>query len=127
MSTAGTMQSLSEALGLSLPTGGVVPTASNFIEHLAYNAGKQIMALIDNDIRTSEILTLEAFENAIMVHAAIRGSTNALLHLPSIAYELGIDISIDLFDEINEEVPYICNVRPSGFFPTNLFWYAGGV
>lgn len=70
---------------------------------------------------------MKAFENAIMVHAAIAGSTNALLHLPSIAYELGLEIKPELFDEINRRIPYLLNVKPSGKYPVEYFYAAGGV
>ena len=72
-------------------------------------------------------MTIQAFENAIMVHAAIAGSSNSLLHLPAIAHELGIQLSPDLFDKIHRKIPYLLNIRPSGFWPGEYFWYAGGV
>lgn len=70
-------------------------------------------------------MTIEAFENAIMVHAAIAGSSNSLLHLPAIAHELGIDLRPELFDKIHRKIPYLLNIRPSGFWPGEYFWYAG--
>jgi dihydroxy-acid dehydratase len=85
------------------------------------------MRLSQKDIRPADILTREAFENAIKVHAALSGSTNALLHLPAIAHELGIDIDAQSFDRINRETPYIVDVQPSGKYVTEMVWYAGGV
>ena len=85
------------------------------------------MGLAKNGILPSAILTRAAFENAVKVHAAISGSTNALIHLPAIAHELGIEIDADLFDRVNHEVPYLANVQPSGQYLSELFWYAGGI
>ena len=90
-------------------------------------AGKRAVELVGENLRPSDILTMKAFENAIMVHAAIAGSTNALLHLPSIAYELGLEIKPELFDEINRRIPYLLNVKPSGKYPVEYFYAAGGV
>ncbi len=85
------------------------------------------MKLAKGGIRASDILTPEAFENAMKVHAAIGGSTNALLHLPAIAHELGIRIEAERFDRLNREIPYLTNIAPSGTYVNELFWYAGGV
>jgi dihydroxy-acid dehydratase len=85
------------------------------------------MELSKRGVRPSDILTKEAFQNAIKVHAAISGSSNALLHLPAIAHELGIVIEADLFDRINRETPYLTNIQPSGEYLSELFWYAGGI
>ena len=85
------------------------------------------MELIKRNIRVSDILTREAFENAIVVHSAIGGSTNATIHLPSIARELGLDLEPELFDEINHKVPHLGNINPSGQHLTESFWFAGGV
>ena len=93
----------------------------------ARQAGRQILELIKRNIRVSDILTREAFENAIVVHSAIGGSTNATIHLPSIARELGLDLEPELFDEINHKVPHLGNINPSGQHLTESFWFAGGV
>jgi len=85
------------------------------------------MNLSKRGIKPSDILTNEAFENAIKVHAAISGSTNALIHFPAIAHELAMDIGADLFDRLNKETPYLANVQPSGTYLSEMFWYAGGV
>ena len=85
------------------------------------------LGLAKEELKPSDIMTIQAFENAIMVHAAIAGSSNSLLHLPAIAHELGIQLSPDLFDKIHRKIPYLLNIRPSGFWPGEYFWYAGGV
>jgi dihydroxy-acid dehydratase len=127
MGTASTMQIMSESLGMSLPGGALMPAAFNRIEHLAFDAGRQVAELIKMNLTPSKILTQEAFENAIMIHGAVSGSTNATLHLPAIAHELGIDISMDLFDEIHGKIPVLVSMKTSGKWPTQLLWYAGGV
>ena len=127
MGTANTMQSLSEALGLALPGAASMPAFASPIRQKAEDAGSRIVHMLGEGLRTKDILTTEAFENAIMVHAAIGGSTNALLHIPTVAHELGIVIRPELWDDINRRIPLLVNVRPSGAHPAILFWYAGGV
>lgn len=127
MGTASTMQCMSEALGMTLPGAALAPASLFDIRRLAREAGRQIMEIENRGIKPSDILTKEAFENAIKVHAAISGSTNALIHLPAIAHELGIYIDEELFDRANQETPYLGNVQPSGEYLSELFWYAGGV
>ena len=127
MGTASTMQCMSEALGMALPGAALAPASLFGIRRLARYAGRQIMNLSKRGIKPSDILTKEAFENAIKVHAAISGSTNALIHLPAIGHELGMDIDADLFDRLNQETPYLANVQPSGAYLSEMFWYAGGV
>jgi len=127
MGTASTMQCMSEALGMALPGSALAPASLFEIRRQARRAGRQIMKLSQRGIRPSDILTREAFENAIKVHAALSGSTNALLHLPAVAHELGIDIDAQVFDRINREVPYLVDVQPSGKYVSEMVWYAGGV
>ncbi|SHM45631.1 dihydroxyacid dehydratase [Caldanaerovirga acetigignens] len=127
MGTAVTMQIMAEALGMTPPGAAAIPAASEEIKEFTRSAADLLMKAIKLDIKPSKILTKEAFENAIMVHAAVAGSTNALLHLPAIARELKIKIEPELFDKIHRNIPYIVNVRPSGFYPAEYFWYAGGV
>lgn len=127
MGTASTMQCMSEALGMAMPGAALSPASLFEIRRLARRAGRQIMELSKKGIRPSDILTKEAFENAIKIHAALSGSTNALIHLPAIAHELGIDIDAQLFDRINREVPYLVDVQPSGKYVSEMVWYAGGV
>lgn len=124
--TATTMQIMSEALGLALPGTSLLPATSQKLKDVAKNIGQHIQFLVDHDIKPSDILTKDAFENAIMVHAAIAGSTNALLHLPAIAHEVGIELTGDDFDRIHKIIPYILNLRPSGFYPAQYYYYAGG-
>ena len=127
LGTASTMQAMAEALGLALPGSALVPATMRDIYRLARVAGKQIMKLVENGITARTILTPAAFRNAIKVHAAIGGSTNATLHLPSIAREIGLELAPEVFDEINHQVPHIGNVYPSGKYPTEAFWFAGGI
>lgn len=127
MGTAATMQIMAEALGLSLPGTSLIPATLEEIQDISKRAGEQLLKIVELDIKPSDILTQKAFENAIVVHAAIAGSTNALLHIPAIAHEIGLEISPDLFDEIHRKVPYLANIRPSGTFPAEYFYYAGGV
>lgn len=125
--TATTMQIMAEALGLAMPGTAVMPATSEELKIAARNAGEHALKLVEMNIKPSDILTMKAFENAIMVHAAIAGSSNSLLHIPAIAHELGFEIDGDMFDKIHRKIPYILNLRPSGFYPGNYFWYAGGV
>ncbi|MCB2305712.1 dihydroxy-acid dehydratase [Clostridium estertheticum] len=127
MGTASTMQVMSEALGIAMPGTALVPVTLEQLKINAKATGEHVLKLIDMNIKPSEIMTKKAFENAIMVHAAIAGSSNALIHIPAIAHELGIDIDPELFDEIHKKIPFILNIRPSGFYPGSYFWYAGGV
>ncbi|HBH70848.1 MAG TPA: dihydroxy-acid dehydratase, partial [Lachnospiraceae bacterium] len=127
LGTASTMQCMAEALGLALPGSALAPATMRDILDYAREAGRKIMELVEKNIRPSQILTEAAFRNAIIIHSAIGGSTNATLHLPSIARELGYDLPIELFDEINHKVPHIGNVTPSGQHQTESFWFAGGI
>jgi dihydroxy-acid dehydratase len=127
LGTASTMQCLAEALGLALPGSALAPATMRDITALSRMAGRQIMALIKQGIKASDILVPEAFHNAIKIHAAIGGSTNATLHLPAIARELGFELKVEFFDEINQKIPHIGNIYPAGQYPTEAFWFAGGV
>ncbi len=127
LGTASTMQCMAEALGMALPGTALMPATMRDILQGARNGGRKILELVAKDIKPSDIMTRAAFENAIIIHSAIGGSTNALLHLPSIARELGITITPELFDEINHRVPHIAHVVPSGRFLTETFWFAGGI
>lgn len=127
LGTASTMQCMAEALGMALPGSALVPATMGDILKYARAAGKAVMKLAERGLKPSEIMTLSAFRNAIVIHSAIGGSTNATLHLPSIARELGISIPMELFDEINSQVPHLCNINPSGTQLTESFWFAGGI
>jgi dihydroxy-acid dehydratase len=127
MGSASTGQVFAEALGLALPGSALIPTP--LTRHLRYAraTGKLILKLIAEDITPRRILTREAFENAIILHAAVGGSTNALLHLPVIAREVGVDITLDDFDRIHRRVPVLANAKTTGRYPVEYLWYAGGV
>lgn len=127
MGTASTMQVMAEALGIALPGSALIPTHVHYIKEISRYAGQRSVELGKEELLPSDILTIDAFRNAIMVHAAIAGSSNSLLHLPAIAHELGIDLPPELFDEIHRQIPFLLNIRPSGFWPGEYFWYAGGV
>ncbi len=127
MGSASTGQVLMEALGLALPGSALTPAPLTKLLRYARATGKQILRLIEDDITPDRILTREAFENAIVVHAAVGGSTNTLLHLPAAARELGLEVTIDDFDRIHRRVPVLANVKTTGRYPVEYFWYAGGV
>ncbi len=127
LGTASTMQCMAEALGLALPGSALAPATMRDILALSRKAGRTIMELIEKNITVSRILTPAAFRNAIIVHSAIGGSTNALLHLPAIAKELGMELDPELFNEINPQIPHIGNIFPSGKYLTESFWFAGGI
>ena len=127
MGTASTMQVMAEALGLTLPGASLLPANSKKLMEKSYESGIRAVELAKERILPSDILTEKAFENAIMVHAAIAGSSNSLLHIPAIAHEIGIELSGEKFDEIHKKIPYILNIRPSGLYPGEFFYYAGGV
>ena len=127
MGTASTMQVMAEALGIALPGSALIPAHLPELKETTRKAGEHALGLAKEELKPSDIMTIQAFENAIMVHAAIAGSSNSLLHLPAIAHELGIQLSPDLFDKIHRKIPYLLNIRPSGFWPGEYFWYAGGV
>ena len=113
--TANTMACLTETMGMSLPGCATAHAVSDKKVEIARASAKKIFTLLENDIKPSDILTQEAFENAIKVDLALGGSTNTTLHIPAIANEVdGVDVTIDLFDKLSHEVPYICSIRPGG-------------
>jgi len=127
MGSASTGQVLAEALGLALPGSALTPEPLTRLLRYARASGKQLVTLIEHNLTPRSILTRDAFENAIVLHAAVGGSTNALLHLPVIAREAGVDVGIDDFDRIHRRVPVLANVKTTGRYPVEYFWYAGGV
>lgn len=127
MGTASTMQIMSEALGLMLPGSALMPATCEDLDKVAYHAGRQAVKLAKLGLKATDIVTMASFENAIMVHAAISGSTNSLLHLPAIAHEFGIEMEAEAFDRIHRNAHYLLNIRPSGKWPAQYFYYAGGV
>ena len=126
--TASTMQIMAEALGLALPGSALMPATSPDLLEYARQAGEQAVKLATMPgMRPSEIVTEKSFENAILVHAAVSGSTNCLLHIPAIAHEFGIEITGDTFDRLHRNARYLLDVRPAGRWPAECFYYAGGV
>ena len=126
--TASTMQIMAEALGLALPGSALLPATSPDLIEYARNAGKLAVKLAQMDnMRPGDIVTMDSFENAIMVHAAISGSTNCLLHIPAIAHEFGFEIDGDTFDRLHRGAHYLLDIRPAGRWPAEFFYYAGGV
>ena len=127
MGTASTMNSLMEALGIALPGNGATPAVDARRIRLAEQAGRRIVALAQEGVRPSQILTRQALENAITLLCALGGSTNAVVHLPAIAGRLNIDLPLDLFDQISQRTPLIANLRPSGQYQMEDLFYAGGI
>ena len=127
MGTACTMQILAEALGMMLPGTALMSATGSDIRQAAKRAGEQVLDLVKLGLKPSDIMTMDAFENAIMVHAAISGSSNSLLHIPAIAHELGLEIDADTFDRMHRGAHYLLDIRPAGRWPAQFFWYAGGV
>lgn len=127
MGTASTMQVMGEALGLMLPGTALLPASDPLLKKAARDAGRQVMLLAKQGLRPRDIVTRKSFENAVMVHAAISGSTNSLLHIPAIAREFGIDFDAELFDRLHRGAHYLLDIRPAGRWPAQYFMYAGGV
>jgi len=127
MGTASTMASMVEALGLSLPENAAIPAVDSRRYAQAHLAGRRIVELVADDVRLSQILTREAFENAIRVNGAVGGSTNAVIHLLAIAGRVGVPLTLDDWDHVGREVPTIVDLKPSGRFLMEDFYYAGGL
>jgi dihydroxy-acid dehydratase len=127
MGTASTMAAMGEALGIALPDNAAIPAVDSRRLQLAEAAGRQIVQLVEHDVRPSVLLTREAFENAIRTLHAIGGSTNAIIHLIAIAGRVGIDLPLTLFDTLSRTTPFILNLKPSGRFLMEDFYYAGGI
>jgi L-arabonate dehydrase len=127
MGTASSMACMVEALGLSLPGNAAIPAVDSNRKVLAQFSGKQIVQMVKDDLKLSDILTRNAFENAIKVNAAVGGSTNFVLHLLAIAARIGVPLSIDDFDCLSARIPLIANLQPSGQFFMEDLYYAGGL
>ncbi|MEG1603602.1 MAG: dihydroxy-acid dehydratase [Cloacibacillus sp.] len=127
MFTANTMNCMMEALGLALPGNGTIPAVHAGRIRLAKDAGRAVMALVEKNIRPRDILTAEAFRNAVAVDLALGGSTNTSLHLPAIAWAAGLKLSLELFNEVGEQVPHLCSMSPGGQYHIEDLWRAGGV
>ncbi len=127
MGTASTMTALSEAMGMTLPGASSIPAADSNHVRLAIDCGGRIVEMVWEDLKPRDILTPLALRNAITVDMAIGGSTNAIIHLVALARRLGFDLPLRVFDEISRHVPVLANIRPSGKFLMEDFYYAGGL
>ena len=127
MGTASSMASVVEALGISLPNNAALPAVDARRRVLAHLSGNRIVQLVKHDVKPSDILTRQAFENAILMHAACGGSTNVVVHLLALAGRLGVALSLEDFDHLAREVPLLVNLMPSGKYLMEDFCYAGGV
>jgi dihydroxy-acid dehydratase len=127
MGTASTIAGIAETLGLALPFNGTIPAVDSRRRRLAHESGRAIVRLVNQDVRLSAILTRPTLENAIRVHAAIGGSTNAIVHLLAIAGRLGLPLELEDFDRLSREVPLLVNLQPSGSYLMEDLHYAGGI
>jgi dihydroxy-acid dehydratase len=127
MGTAATMMAIVEAMGLALPGASSIPAADSNHPRMAVACGRRIVDMVWEDLTTDQILTRPAMENAIKVHMAMGGSTNAIIHVIAMAKRAGVDVTLADFDKISREVPVIANVRPSGKYLMEDFFYAGGL
>lgn len=127
MGTASTMACMVEALGLTLPGAAAIPAVDSRKKVLAQMSGRRIVEMVREDLRLSKVLTRKAFENAIMVNAAVGGSTNLIIHLLAIAGRIGVPLELDDFDKIGSRIPLLVNLMPSGKYLMEDFFYAGGL
>jgi dihydroxyacid dehydratase/phosphogluconate dehydratase len=127
MGTASTMTALAEALGLTLPGASSIPAADSNHARMAMNCGARIVEMVWEDRKPSDFLTRDSFENAITVDMAIGGSTNAIIHLVAMAGRRGLQLDLSMFDKISRQVPVLADIRPSGRFLMEDFFYAGGL
>ncbi|AYG59905.1 L-arabinonate dehydratase [Rhizobium jaguaris] len=127
MGTASTMASMAEALGMTLPGNAAIPAVDARRRVISQLSGRRIVDMVKEDLKPSDILTKEAFENAIRVNGAVGGSTNAVLHLLALAGRVGVGLSLDDWDRLGREVPTIVNLQPSGKYLMEEFYYAGGL
>jgi dihydroxy-acid dehydratase len=127
MGTAATMMAISEALGMTLPGASSIPAADSAHPRMCANAGRRIIDMVWEDLTPRKILTPAAFDNAIRVHMAMGGSTNAIIHVVAMARRAGLPMDMKRFDEISREIPVLANVRPSGSLLMEDFFYAGGL
>src|SRR3546814_562470 len=127
MGTAATMMSLAETLGLTLPGASSIPAPDTNHAVMAAACGRRIVEMVWEDLKPSDILTPAAFDNAITVDMALGGSTNAIIHLVAMAGRAGIALPLARFDEISRRTPWLANIRPSGRYLMEDFYYAGGL
>jgi dihydroxy-acid dehydratase len=127
MGTASTMNSLAEALGMSLPGCAAIPAPYRERGQIAYETGMRIVDMVWEDLKPSDILTRKAFENCIVVNSAIGGSTNAPIHINALARHIGVELSIDDWQTVGHDVPLLVNMQPAGFYLGEEYHRAGGV
>lgn len=127
MGTASTMASMAEALGMALSGNAAIPAVDSRRRVMAHLTGRRIVDMVKDDLKPSDILTRQAFENAIRVNGAIGGSTNAVIHLLAIAGRVGVDLTLDDWDKLGQEIATIVNLMPSGKYLMEEFFYAGGL
>jgi L-arabonate dehydrase len=127
MGTASTMATMSEALGLTLPGMSAIPAVDSRKKVMAQLSGRRIVEMVKEDLRLSKILTRKAFENAIIVNAAVGGSTNLIVHLLAIAGRIGVPLDLEDFDKLGSDIPLLVNLMPSGTYLMEDFFYAGGL
>jgi L-arabonate dehydrase len=127
MGTASTMACMVEALGLTLPGAAAIPAVDSRKKVMAQLSGRRIVEMVKEDLKISKILTRQAFENAIVVNAAVGGSTNFIIHLLAIAGRLGVELDLEDFDKLGSKIPLLVNLKPSGKYLMEDFYYAGGL
>ncbi len=127
MGTASTMACMVEALGLTLPGAAAIPAVDSRKKLMAQLSGRRIVEMVKEDMKLSKVLKREAFENAIIVNAAIGGSTNFVIHLTAIAGRIGVELNLEDFDNIGSRIPLLANLKPSGKYLMEDFYYAGGL
>ena len=127
MGTAATMMSIADALGMSLPGVSSIPAVDSNHNRMASLSGRRAVELVWEDVKPTDLLTEHAFENAIMVLMAIGGSTNGIIHLTALARRTGIELDLERFDRISEGIPLLANVKPSGSYVMEDFYFAGGL
>ncbi len=127
MGTAATMMSIAEAMGMTLPGASAIPAADAGHPRMAAAAGRRIVEMVWQDLTPAAVLSAASFDNAIKVHMALGGSTNAIIHVIAMARRAGIALSLERFDQLSREVPVIANLRPSGAYLMEDFFYAGGL
>ena len=127
MGTASTMNALAEALGMALPGSAAIPAPYRQRAQCAYETGVQIVEMVHSDRKPSDIMTREAFENAIVANAAIGGSTNAPIHINAIAQHIGVDVSMDDWDRLGSHIPLLLNMQPAGEYLGEDYYRAGGL
>ncbi|WP_285017870.1 IlvD/Edd family dehydratase [Novosphingobium sp. fls2-241-R2A-195] len=127
MGTATTMNSLAEALGMMLPGSAAIPAPYRDRQECAYHTGKRIVDMVREDLKPSDILTLDAFHNAIVVNAAIGGSTNAPIHLAALARHVGVDLPLKDWERLGHKIPLLVNLQPAGEYLGEDYYHAGGV